>query len=141
MLNRCIYWLHHVSDGRAHSFIFVGLELDGVTRYSSISNFDASIKMRFGLNPNISCPTDDVITFTQDFDTTIGIQVSLGLGLSVSMSIENFYRTSYALAVYAMAVCPSVCLSVCLSQVGVLLKWLNIGKRKQRHTMAQAQDL
>ena len=47
----------------------------------------------------------------------------------------NFYRASYALAVYAMAVCLSVC--VCLSQVGVLLKWLNIGTRKQRHTIAQ----
>ena len=36
-------------------------------------------------------------------------------------------------------VCVSVCVSVCvcLSQVGVLLKWLNIGKRKQRHTIAQ----
>jgi len=30
----------------------------------------------------------------------------------------------------------SVCLSVCLSQVGVLLKWLNVS-RKQRHTIAQ----
>ena len=53
----------------------------------------------------------------------------------------HFYHASYALAVYAMAVCPSVCvcLSVCLclSQVGVLLKWLNIGTRKQRHTIAQ----
>ena len=33
----------------------------------------------------------------------------------------------------------SVCLSVCVcpSQVGVLLKWLNVGTRKQRHTIAQ----
>ena len=29
------------------------------------------------------------------------------------------------------------CLSVCLSQVGVLLKRLNVGSRKQRHTIAQ----
>jgi len=34
----------------------------------------------------------------------------------------TFYRASYALAVYAMAVCPSVCPSVRLSQVGILLK-------------------
>ena len=26
---------------------------------------------------------------------------------------------------------------VCLSQVGVLLKWLNVGTRKQRHSIAQ----
>ena len=34
-------------------------------------------------------------------------------------------------------VCVSVCLCLCLSQVGVLLKWLNVGTRKQRHTIAQ----
>jgi len=27
--------------------------------------------------------------------------------------------------------------SVCLSQVGVLLKWLNVGSHKQYHTIAQ----
>ena len=56
-----------------------------------------------------------------------------------------FTARRYASAVYAMVVCLSICLSVCLclsvsvcpSQVGVLLKWLNIGKRKQRHTIAQ----
>jgi len=31
----------------------------------------------------------------------------------------------------------SVCPSVRLSQVGVLLKWLNVGLRRQRHTIAQ----
>ena len=35
----------------------------------------------------------------------------------------------YASAVYAMGLCLSVCL--CLSQVGVLLKWLNVGSKKQ----------
>jgi len=41
---------------------------------------------------------------------------------------------------HAGAVCVSrafVCLSVCLSQVGVLLKQLNIGSHKQCHTIAQ----
>jgi len=36
--------------------------------------------------------------------------------------------------------CRNMCvcrLSVCLSQVGVLLKWLNVGSRKQRHEIAQ----
>ena len=35
-----------------------------------------------------------------------------------------------------VSVCLSVCLSVRLSQVGVLLKRLNVGSRKQRHTIA-----
>ena len=38
----------------------------------------------------------------------------------------------YASAVLAMALCQSVCL--CLSQVGVLLKRLNVGSHKQHHT-------
>jgi len=33
--------------------------------------------------------------------------------------------------------CRRVCLSICLSQVGVSLKWLNAGSRKQRHMIAQ----
>jgi len=32
---------------------------------------------------------------------------------------------------------PSIRLFVCLSQVGVLLKQLNVGSRKQHHTIAQ----
>ena len=55
----------------------------------------------------------------------------------ISHAVKGFYRASSALAVYAMVVCLSVRVSVCPSQVGVLLKWLNIGKRKQRHTIAQ----
>jgi len=39
----------------------------------------------------------------------------------------------HASAVYAVI----VRLSVCLSQVGVLLKRLNVGSRKQRRTIAQ----
>ena len=57
----------------------------------------------------------------------------------LAQSISHFYRASSALAVYAMVVCLClcVCVCVCLSQVGVLLKWLNVGTRKQRHTIAQ----
>jgi len=44
-----------------------------------------------------------------------------------------FTARCYASAVLAMA----LCLSVCLSQVGVLLKRLNLGSHKQHHTIAQ----
>ena len=51
----------------------------------------------------------------------------------------------YASAVLAMALCLSVCLSECLSvclsvcpsQVGVLLKRLNVGSHRQHHTIVQ----
>jgi len=41
-----------------------------------------------------------------------------------------------ASVVYAVVVCLSVCLSVCLTQVGVLLKRLMVGSRKQLQTIA-----
>jgi len=47
---------------------------------------------------------------------------------------KNFFTARrYASAVYAMA----LCLSVCLSEVGVILKRLNIGLRKQHDSIAE----
>jgi len=56
-----------------------------------------------------------------------------------SLHTANRFFTArcYASAVLAMALCPSVCLSVCPSQVGVLLKRLNVGSHKQHHTIVQ----
>ena len=52
-----------------------------------------------------------------------------------------FTARCYASAVLAMALCSSVRLSVCLSvrpsQVGVLLKRLNVGLHKQHLSIAQ----
>jgi len=48
-----------------------------------------------------------------------------------------FTARCYASVVLAMALCLSVRPSVCLSQVGVLLKRLNVGSNKQNHTIAQ----
>jgi len=36
-----------------------------------------------------------------------------------------------------LSVCLSVCVCVCLLQVGVVLKRLDVGSRKQNHTIAQ----
>ena len=41
------------------------------------------------------------------------------------------------LVLYVVIVCPFVRLLFRLSQVGVLLRWLNLGSRKQRHMIAQ----
>ena len=54
---------------------------------------------------------------------------------------DIFTARCYASAVLATALCPcvrrSVRPSVCPSQVSVLLKRLNVGSHKQRHTIAQ----
>ena len=56
----------------------------------------------------------------------------------VNMFKKHFFTTRcYASAVLAMALCLSVCPSICPSQVGVLLKRLNVGSHKQHHTIAQ----
>ena len=48
-----------------------------------------------------------------------------------------FTARRHASAIYAAV----VCLFVYLSQVGVLLKRLNVGSRKQRYTIAQGLEL
>ena len=57
-------------------------------------------------------------------------------------AILDFYRamlcirdTSHGPVSVHLSVCVCVCL--CLSQVGVLLKRLNVGSHKQHHTIAQ----
>ena len=55
-----------------------------------------------------------------------------------SDSVEILFTARcYASAVLAMALCPSVRLSVRPSQVGVLLKRLNVGSHKLHHTIPQ----
>ena len=64
---------------------------------------------------------------------------------TMCLSFTVFTVRCYASVVLAMALCLSVSLSVCLSvrpsvrpsQVGVLLKWLNVGSHKQHRTIAQ----
>jgi len=48
-------------------------------------------------------------------------------------SLTVFTAQCHASVVYAVF----MCLSVCLSQGSVLLKWLNVGSRKQQHIIAQ----
>ena len=48
-----------------------------------------------------------------------------------------FTARCYASAVPAMGLCLCPCLRLCLSQVGVLLKRLNVGSHKQHHTILQ----
>ena len=52
-----------------------------------------------------------------------------------------FTARCYASTILAMALCPSVCPSVRLSQVGVLLKRLNVASHKQHHRIAQGSSL
>ena len=53
------------------------------------------------------------------------------LSFLVFSSRAIFTARRYASAEYAMVLCP------CLSQVGVLLKRLNVGSREQKHTIAR----
>jgi len=46
-------------------------------------------------------------------------------------------RYPSAVGQLVLFVCPSICPTICLSQVGVLLRRLNLGSRKQRCTIAR----
>jgi len=57
-----VYWSE---DGTVRADIYVGLKLDGFTRYTNISKVDPNVKMQFALKPIVSCEYDDI-----DFDPT-----------------------------------------------------------------------
>jgi len=61
--------------------------------------------------------------------------VAMGLVCSFYRGMLCIRGTSHGPVSVSVSVC--VCLSVCLSQVGVLLKRLNVGSHKQHHTIAQ----
>ena len=69
------------------------------------------------------------------FDIHLGLTTNLPRNLPV-----NFYRAMLCIRGTShgpVSVRLSVCLSVRPSQVGVLLKRLNVGSHKQHHTIAQ----
>jgi len=83
--------------------------------------------------------TISVRTVMSKFNVPIVAKLSGLLEMCLQMIYLELVFTArcYASAVLAMALCLSVCLSVCPSQVGVLLKRLNVGSHKQHHTIAQ----
>ena len=64
------------SDGTVRADIYIGLKLDGFTRYRNLSAVDPRIKMQFSLQPIISCRADDV-GFNPNKDKVIVIKVNL----------------------------------------------------------------
>ena len=85
------------------------------------NNYSISVDFRFPLQNQSSLSPPFILSFP----------------IPVPFPSHFFTARCYASAVLAMAVCPSVCLSVCPSQVGVLLKRLNLGSHKQQHTIVQ----
>jgi len=51
------------SDGTVRADIYIGLKLDGFTRYRNLSFLRRNIKMQLAVKPVISCQNDDI-----DFD-------------------------------------------------------------------------
>ena len=67
-----VYW---ASDASVRADIYVGLKLDGLTRYRNISFVDPTIKMQFAIRPIVSCQNDDV-DFDPKKDEVIAIKVT-----------------------------------------------------------------
>jgi len=66
-----VYW---ASDGSTRADIYVGLELDGFTRYRNISADNPDIDMQFAIRPILYCADGDV-SFDPTEDTIISIKV------------------------------------------------------------------
>jgi len=63
------------SDRTVRADVYIGLKLDGFTRYQNISSVNPNIKMQFALQPVVFCESDDVV-FDPDVDEVISIKVS-----------------------------------------------------------------
>ena len=79
-------------DGRTRADVYVGLELDGLNKYQNISSVDPSIKMKFAVQPDVLCQTD-VLEFTPNYDSVIGIQVVVSWTL-LCLVIPGLYGSS-----------------------------------------------
>jgi len=66
-----VYW---ASDNSSRADIYVGLALDGFTRYGDISSVQPDVKMQFAVRPILHCEDDDV-SFDPTQDTLISIKV------------------------------------------------------------------
>ena len=86
--------------------------------------------------------TFTIIVFDVKQQITIYRQVTFYIYVSLDTGSANAILSLprdavRASAVYAVIVCLSVRPSVCLSLAGTVSKWLNVGSRKQRRTIAQ----
>ena len=82
-----VYW---ASDRSARADIYIGLVLDGFTRYTNISSVNdgltrrrrsirsavPTIKMQFSLPPDLYCAPEDDLDFSPLGDKVISIQVN-----------------------------------------------------------------
>ena len=64
------------SDGRARADIYIGLKLDGLKLYWNISSVKPNIKMKFSVQPNISC---DIVSSDLNKDKVITVEVRKGI--------------------------------------------------------------
>jgi len=70
-----VYWSE---DGSMRADIYVGLILDGLTRYQNISCDDPSVKMQFSIPPDLYCAPEDKLHFAPAKDKVISIKVNRG---------------------------------------------------------------
>jgi len=57
--------------------------------------------------------------------------------IMTSLLLSTVSAVFFIRVVLASALSSRVCLFVHMSQVGILLKWLNVGSHKQLHVIAQ----
>jgi len=79
-------------DGRQRADVYIGLKLDGFTRYRNISRDAPEIKFRFALKPNVSCRSDEL--FRTERNTLVVIKVRKTRNILFALKAQrNLYRT------------------------------------------------
>jgi len=80
---------------------------------------------------------DEVLVWLSDWSEVHMVQLMALLSQNPIISCLILIETDYYRAMLCIRGTSHEPVSVCLSQVGVLLKRLNVGSHKQHHTIAQ----
>ena len=90
---------YNTTDGRQRVDIYIGLKLDGFTRYRDISQHRPNIGMQFALDPTVYCQSDNV-DFNPKEDIVIVIKVGeIALQFKTNyMSIQSVTQSVTKLA-------------------------------------------
>jgi len=102
--------------------------------------FDNGSVQTLPLEATVLVPSLRLSTESLDFGVCfVGQTRELHVLLSIPTGSRSFWhcRLGTFFPRDAMHACIHVCVCVCLSQVGVLLKRLNVRSHKQHHTIAQ----
>jgi len=102
---------------------------------SGSSSISSVVSLAQASRPSIVAIGLVIVVAVGPFNNIPQKQITVLRSFHTNRLLRIFTARAMLYTLYATALCLSV--SVCPSQVGVLLKWLNVRTRKQRRTISQ----